>query len=281
MRRELLIIGLGLIGGSAGIALRRRGWRVRYIDNRVNVDDARRCEAADERADAIGTDDFVLLATPVDAAVALLPAIRGTATSVCSVMQPLREIAACHPERSEGPGRAGHDAGSSQHHPGPSSLAPARDDRFRFVAGHPMAGSHERGLAAARGDLFEGKRWFLDGHDDDVEHLVRDCGAVADFVDAKEHDRAVAVTSHLPQILSTALAAYLGEHEDMLRFAGSGLATFLRLAGSDAEVWRPVIEANRANLVPHAEEVVRIAREIVEGDPTDAFERAQKLWRKL
>jgi len=281
MRRELLIIGLGLIGGSAGIALRRRGWRVRYIDDSVNIDDARLHQAADERADAIGADDFVLLATPVDAAIALLPGLRGAATSVCSVMQPLRDAAACHPERSEGPGRARREAGSSQHHPSPGSLAPARDDRLHFVAGHPMAGSHERGLAAARGDLFEGKRWFLDAHDDDVEQLVRDCGAIADFVDAAEHDRAVALTSHLPQILSTALAAYLGDREDMLRFAGSGLATFLRLAGSDAEVWRPVIEANRANIAPHAEEVARIAREIIEGDPTDAFERAQKLWRKL
>lgn len=246
MRRELLIIGLGLIGGSAGIALRRRGWRVRYIDDSVNIDDARLREAADERAEAIGADDFVLLATPVDAALALLPSLRGPSTSVCSVMQPLREIA-----------------------------------NAQFVAGHPMAGSHERGLAAARGELFEGKRWFLDAHDDEVEQLVRDCGGIADFVDAAEHDRAVALTSHLPQVLSTALAAHLGEHEDMLRFAGSGLATFLRLAGSDAEVWKPVLEANRANLAPHAEEVARIAREIIEGDPTDAFARAQNLWRKL
>ena len=246
MRRELLIIGLGLIGGSAGIALRRRGWRVRYIDDSVNIDDARRREAADERADA-SDGELVLLATPVDAAIALLPSLGGVVTSVCSVMQPLREVAT----------------------------------KARFVAGHPMAGSHERGLAAARGDLFEGKRWFLDARDDGVEQLVRDCGAIPDFVDAAEHDRAVALTSHLPQVLSTALAAYLGDREDVLRFAGSGLATFLRLAGSDAEVWRPVLEANRANLAPHAEEVARIARELIEGDPTDAFERAQRLWRKL
>jgi len=110
---------------------------------------------------------------------------------------------------------------------------------------------------------------------------VRDCGAVAEFVEAAEHDRAVALTSHLPQILSTALAAYVGEHEEVLPFAGSGLATFLRLAGSDASVWKSVIDANRANIAPHAEELARLVREIVEGDPTDAFARAQRLWRKL
>jgi prephenate dehydrogenase len=161
-------------------------------------------------------------------------------------------------------------------------MQPLRDiAQTRFVAGHPMAGSHEHGLAAARGDLFEGKRWFLDRDDADVEAMARECGAVVEVVDATEHDRAVALTSHLPQILSTALAAYLSEHEDVLRFAGSGLATFLRLAGSDASVWSSVIDANRDNIAPHAEGVARIVQQILSGDSRDAFESAQSLWRKL
>src|SRR5215212_11119367 len=140
MRRELLIVGLGLIGGSAGIALRRRGWRVRYIDPHVNIDEARQHEAADERAESIAEADFVLLATSVDVAIDVLRALKnGRVTSVCSVMQPLRAVA-----------------------------------QTAFVAGHPMAGSHESGLAAARGDLFDGKRWFLDARDEAVEQLVRD-----------------------------------------------------------------------------------------------------------
>ncbi len=246
MRRELLIVGLGLIGGSAGIALRRRGWRVRYVDPHVNIDEARQCEAADERAERID-GELVLLATNVDVAVDALRELRsGLVTSVCSVMAPLRAAA-----------------------------------QTEFVAGHPMAGSEQSGLASADGALFEGKPWFLDAHHELVETLAKDCGAVVEVVDAEEHDRAVALTSHLPQILSTALAAYLGEHEDMLRFAGSGLATFLRLAGSDASVWKPVIEANRANIAPQAEELARVVREIVESDPSEAFERAQRLWRRL
>jgi prephenate dehydrogenase len=246
MTQTLTIVGLGLIGGSAGIALRRRGWRVRYLDPHVSVDEARQYEAADERAEKI-EGDFILIATSVDVAIDILrDRPIGLTTSVCSVMQPLRDVA-----------------------------------QTRFVAGHPMAGSHERGLGAARGDLFEGKRWFLDAHDETVEALVHDCGAVAEVVDATEHDRAVALTSHLPQILSTALAAYLGDHEDVLRFAGSGLATFLRLAASDASVWAPLIEANRANIAPHADEIARVVREIVGGDASEAFERAQRLWRKL
>lgn len=248
MTRRILIAGLGLIGGSAGIALRRRGWHVRYLDPQVTLDEAQSCGAADERAATIAEDDFVLLATPVDVAVELLGELRTQrVTSVCSVMQPL-----CDAARTP-----------------------------RFVAGHPMAGSHERGLAAARGDLFEGKRWFLDRSDPDVERIAQDCGAVVEMVDAAEHDRAVALTSHLPQILSTALAAYLAEHEDALRFAGSGLSTFLRLAASDASVWTPLIEANHDNITAHADGVARIVSEILAGGSHDAFERAQRLWRKL
>lgn len=144
-----------------------------------------------------------------------------------------------------------------------------------------MAGSQESGLAAARADLFEGKPWFVDAEDARVDGLVRDCGAVLERVDVEEHDAAVALTSHLPQVLSTALAAHLHGRDDLLRFAGSGLRTFLRLAGSDAEVWAPVLAANRELLAPHAEAIATLVRQIIEGDPRDAFEKAQAVWRAL
>ena len=112
-----------------------------------------------------------------------------------------------------------------------------------------------------------------------VQELIAACGARAELVEAAEHDRAVALTSHLPQILSTALAAYLHDQHVDLRFAGSGLRTFLRLAGSDASVWSPIIAANRENIAPHAEAVGRIVREIVDGDPAEAFAKANR-WIK-
>ena len=248
--RRALIAGLGLLGGSIGIALRRRGWRIAYLDPHVALADARAAEAADERVETIEEEDLVLLATPVDAALELLrrmPPIR--ATSVCSVMQPLRELA---------------------------------DSRsLPFVAGHPLAGWHERGLAAARADLFEGKRWFVDADDVVVNDLIQDCGAIADRIGGAEHDRIMALTSHLPQVLSTALAALAAEEEDVARFAGSGLRTFLRLAGSDASVWAPVLEANRDNIRAHFGRLVEIARAIIEEEPGEAFERAQRLWAEL
>ena len=248
MTHTALVLGLGLIGGSAGMALRRRGWRVAYLDPHVSLDDAVRAGAADERVEQIVDADVIVLATPVDAAIAILQTLdtNATVTSTCSVMRALRDVA-----------------------------------RGTFVAGHPMAGSHESGLAAARADLFERKPWFLDAENDLVDALVRDCGAVLERVDANEHDAAVALTSHLPQVLSTALAAYLDEHPDVLRFAGSGLRTFLRLAGSDGSVWTSVLEANRDQLAPHADAIAKLAREIVDGTAPDAFERAQRFWRKL
>lgn len=252
-----LIAGLGLIGGSIGIALRRRGWRIAYNDPHVDAGEARQAEAADERVDVLsGAADVVVLATPLDAALQILRTTsRETRiTSVCGVMVPLREAA----------------------------------DRqaLNFVAGHPLAGSHERGLAAARADLFRNKKWFVDRDDPLVSRMIRDCDAQLQRVDPRQHDDAVAITSHLPQILSTALAAYIGERRaagggrELLDFAGSGLETFLRLAGSDASVWRPVIESNRANIESHVDGVLRVAREILNGD-SKAFARAQQLLRDL
>ena len=242
--RRALIAGLGLIGGSIGLALRRRGWHVAFFDSNPDLDPG---EAADERVTSLdAAADLVILATPVDVAVRLLPSLHAPLiTSVCSVMAPLRAIA-------DG----------------------------RFIAGHPLAGSASRGIAAARADLFESATWFIDRDDATIREIIAACGANAEIVDAAEHDRAIALTSHLPQILSTALAAYLHDQNVDLRFAGPGLRTFLRLAGSEASVWTPIIEANRENLRPHVDAFAEIVRAIVEGDASQ-FANANDLFAKL
>jgi prephenate dehydrogenase len=243
--RRALIAGLGLIGGSIGLALRRRGWHVAFFDSDPDLDPG---DAADERVASIEAEaDVVILATPVDVAVRLLAAVRAPLiTSVCSVMAPLRSVA---------------------------------DDRF--IAGHPLAGSAARGIASARADLFENATWFIDRDDATVREIIAACGANAEIVDAAEHDRALALTSHLPQILSTALAAYVHDQQIDLRFAGPGLRTFLRLAGGEASVWTPILDANRENLRPHAEAIAEIVRAIVEGDASSAFGNANGFFAKL
>ena len=161
------------------MALRKRGWSVAFIDPNVTLDDARHAEAADKKVETIGVSDVIVLATPVDVAIEMLSTqdSGNRTTSVCGVMQPLRSAAA---------------------------------DR-NFIAGHPLAGSHECGLRAARADLFRGKVWFVDREDAVVDRMVSDCQARVELVTAEEHDAAIALTSHLPQILSTALAAVLEE----------------------------------------------------------------------
>lgn len=235
-----LIAGLGLIGGSIGMALRARGWRVAYVDPHVAIDDARRAGAADEQG--AQASDLVIVATPVDVALRELEALMqyGPTTTVCSVLRPF--------------------------------------DREGVIAGHPLAGSQERGLGAARADLFAGKPWFVTRREPVIELLIGDCCARCEVVAADEHDRAVALTSHLPQILSTALAAAIDP--ELLRFAGTGLQTFLRLAGSDASVWMPVIDANRDHLDLAAAEVAKLVQAILAGD-AEAFAKARDLYARL
>jgi prephenate dehydrogenase len=244
--RRALIAGLGLIGGSIGMALRRAGWHVAYLD--PHVDDPR--DAADERAASFVDADVTILATPVDVAVGIAGERCGgpqpaasIVTSVCSVMRPLRAAAG---------------------------------DGARFVAGHPLAGKEQRGLDAADGALFEGKRWFVDREEPLVDEVIAACGAQRELVDAAEHDAAVALTSHLPQLLSTAL----GSLDVDPRFAGSGLRTFLRLAGSDAAVWMPILEANRDNVRKELDALTAVIDRILGGD-AEAFARAQRLLARL
>ena len=240
---DVLIAGLGLIGGSLGQALRRRGWRVAFADPGVTLDEAQRAGAADEKRDRL-EGDVIVLATPADTALDLLAQLSGASalvTSVSSTMVPLREAAM----------------------------------DVRFIAGHPFAGSELRGLAAANADLFAGRPWFIDQPDATVVEMIKAGGAESVVVDAAEHDRVMALTSHLPQVIATALASMLDEVDP--RFVGSGAKSMLRLAGSAHEVWRPVLEQNEANISAAAEELWRTMERI----GAEEFERARRFYRNI
>ena len=216
---DALIVGLGLIGGAVAMALRRRGWSVRFVDK----DPSLSLEGV-ERVDAVADADVIVLATPVDVAIELLPSIetRGVITSVGSVMRPLRAVA-----------------------------------KTNFVAGHPMAGWHEGGLANAHHVELEGASWFVDSHDERVEELIRACGANPVLV-----------------------FAYLSDVPEVSKFAGGGLRSF-RLAASDGEMWHSVLAQNRDQLRPHAERIAQLVQAIIEGDEPEAFQKARTLWRAL
>jgi prephenate dehydrogenase len=126
-----------------------------------------------------------------------------------------------------------------------------------FVASHPLAGRETGGFGAADPALFDGRTWAIVPAPDAaaqarLERFVRALGAKPLLVDAAAHDRLVAVSSHLPQVLSVALGAYLARvgdgDERVYDLCGPGMRSMLRLAASDAALWAPIAQANAAGL---------------------------------
>jgi len=248
---RVAIVGLGLIGGSIAKALRER----RLGDAVFGIDLAPVLAAAgglldegavagsDEALDLLHRADIVVLATPgriaLDALPSTLDAIREGAvvTDTASVKLPLLSRALAHPR--------GH----------------------RFVPGHPMAGREIGGFDASRADLFEDKRWFLAEADADpaavakVRELVRALGAEPCAVSADEHDRAMALVSHLPHLVTSALVE-LAAGADALDYAGTGFHDTTRIAGGPANVWADIFTQNRGNLVASLDALVRRLDEI-------------------
>lgn len=153
----------------------------------------------------------------------------------------------------------------------------------RFVGGHPMAGGTGSGFEVARPDLFRGSVWVLSStaawEDRQLlAGLVRRLGADPVVCAPERHDRLVALTSHLPQLVSTALAAELDSVDDPLveRLLGPGGRDFLRLARSSYDLWREILVSNR-------EEVFRAFQAVVAraSQPPEALEAEFEAARKL
>jgi prephenate dehydrogenase len=221
------IVGTGLIGGSIGLRTRKNGTRViGYDADPAAAAQARARGAVDGIAsrDALyRTCETIVIATPLSAACTELERLRGCEASwhllvdVASVKRPILKAA--------------------------QGVA-------NFCATHPLAGNEGSGPSAAAAELFEGRTWAyvptgsaeLDGR---VRAFVEGLGARPRAVGAAEHDRAVAVTSHLPQMIAWLLAAKIragGELSEAL--CGPAGREVLRLGRSPREVWRDVLAAN-------------------------------------
>ena len=236
--RSVLIVGAGMIGTSVAMALAERGHRV-LLDDRdaANLSAAVRISGGG----AYGGEsvDLAVVAVPPsrtgDVVVDLLRSgAAATVTDCASVKSvPLRAVIAGV--------RAWQDDTRKE-----AARAAA------YVGGHPLAGRERRGPRAARVDLFAGRPWVLTPHEGSSREAVgaaawavTECRATPVLMTAAEHDRAVAVTSHLPQLLASALAGQL-EHEDdhVLALAGQGLRDMTRIAGSDPELWSEIVAGN-------------------------------------
>jgi prephenate dehydrogenase len=125
-------------------------------------------------------------------------------------------------------------------------------DPASYVGGHPLAGGERSGPLAARADLFQGRYWVLTPSERTEQsvfnhalELVSLCGAVPVVMDTAEHDRAVALTSHAPHLVSALMAARLAEVEDgSVRISGQGVRDITRIAGGDPGLWGEILDAN-------------------------------------
>jgi prephenate dehydrogenase len=231
------IVGVGLIGGSFGLALKKAGFagRILGVSSEPTLRIALQRGAIDEAATLAGAAakaDLIYLAQPIG-----------------RILDTLRHI-----DEFARPGALITDAGSTKG----AIVAAARQHvrQARFIGGHPMAGKETRGVAEADADLFVGRVYVLTPVDAaeldapaavSLQNWLRRIGALPVILDAAEHDRIVAFTSHLPQLASTALAATVaGNARNRLEVAGPGLADATRLALSSYDVWRDILATNPA-----------------------------------
>ncbi|MFF5976371.1 prephenate dehydrogenase [Streptomyces sp. NPDC012769] len=255
--RTALVIGTGLIGTSAALALAGRGVTVHLRDH----DPAQARTAAalgagtDEAPD--GPVDLVLVAVPpAHVAGTLAEAIRS------------------------GLGRGYLDVASVKGGP-KRELEQLGLDLTTYIGTHPMSGKERSGPLAATADLFEGRPWVLTPtRDTDTEvlnlalELVALCRAVPVVMDADAHDRAVALVSHTPQLVSSMVAARLEEaDETAVRLCGQGIRDVTRIAASDPRMWVEILSANPgpvadvlAGVAADLDETVRALRALQSGD---------------
>jgi prephenate dehydrogenase len=271
--RRVAIVGVGLIGASFGLALRKAG----FPGSVVGVSSARSVAAATARGavnsgmtleEAVSTSDLIFLSQPISGIIETLKQLNPLVASDALVT----------------------DAGSTKS--AIEDVARKTLHNCAFVGGHPMAGKEQRGAEAADADLFRGRTWVLttplrSPHVSPVEAEFRGwlerIGARIVFLDAATHDRLVAWSSHLPQLASTALAAALHDRRpEAANVAGPGLADMTRLALSSYDLWRDILDTNRWEVAAALDayiERLQALRDDFEGEFARGAEFAQSLRR--
>ena len=235
------IIGLGLIGGSLAISLKKSSFASKIIGVDTNEEHCRKgvkLGFVDEICalnELMNKASLVILAIPVDAARQLLPLLLDKVKGVQVII----------------------DMGSTKE--GICNVADKHINRSNFVASHPIAGTENAGPTAAFDGLYKGKITIIcdqeKSHPSAIktcENLYRTIGMRTLYMDAKEHDRHIAYVSHLSHITSFVLGQTVleieKEEKHIFNMAGSGFASTVRLAKSSPEMWAPIFEQNQEHL---------------------------------
>jgi len=277
--RQITIIGTGLIGGSFGLALKKSGFSGRIVgcDRAPVLEQALKIGTIDsaqtDPIEAVRGSQLILLAAPVGAIIELIgrlgPALPPDAL-LTDTGGTKREIMA----------QAAKTFGDSVGQ--------------RFLAGHPMAGKERSGVEMAAPDLFQGATWFVapssgqkmdEGLIGEFLVCIAKIGADIETIDVAEHDRLCGWISHLPQMLSTGLAAALveefGEDVSLLEAGGRALREITRISASPYGIWRDVVLTNKKNvreaLLKLEQKLAHIRENLDTLGLEEEFERAHKL----
>lgn len=256
---NVAVLGVGLIGGSIGLASRERaGARVCGYDPDARVRaNALELGAIDRAAGSVGEAvadaSVVFVAAPVGALAENVQAALDGAPADCVVT----------------------DVGSTKR-----VLAGASADQ-RFVGGHPLAGAETAGVEHAREDLFDGAVWYLTPTSgtsgvlyERLHRLLTTLGAQPTAIDAETHDRLLAVVSHLPHVLANVLvsqaASTLGDAEHRVPAVGPSFRDATRVAGANSAIWTDIYMSNRDALIAaideHAARLTEVRAALAAGD---------------
>jgi cyclohexadieny/prephenate dehydrogenase len=280
--RRMALIGVGLIGASLGLAARRQGLVgeivgcARKAETREAALRLGICERVEsDPAEAVRDADLVVLCTPLGAYAEIAERI-GPHLAAESVVT---------------------DVGSTKQAV-IRDVGPFIPDHVHFVPGHPIAGTEKSGPEAGFAELFE-DRWSIltpppgtDQHAvDRVRALWEGVGAMVEIMDAKHHDKVLAITSHLPHliaytIVSTAADLENGEQQEVVKFSAGGFRDFTRIAASDPVRWRDIFLNNREAVLDvlqrFNEDITALQRAIRWGEGEvleDRFQRTRELRR--
>ncbi len=240
--KHLVVVGVGLIGGSLSLALKRAGvvQRVTGVGrSRENLELARELGVIDDwthdLAEAVRDADMVLLAVPM--------------TAYDELFKTMADVLPAHAIVTDaGSTKQSAIAAAGQHLPSPG----------RFVAAHPIAGTEHSGAGAAFAELFEGHLCILtpDDHTDaealaTVKRMWETAGCDIKEMDAAEHDDALAGVSHLPHLAAFALVNAVRRQagDDPFQFAAGGFRDFTRIASSSPAMWRDIALCNKQALI--------------------------------
>jgi prephenate dehydrogenase len=249
---RIALLGVGLIGGSIGLAARERvegaqvvGWDPDPKALRGALERGALDRSANSLEDAVASIEACFLAAPVDALPRLLRRVLATAPEDCVVS----------------------DVGSTKR------LVAASTDDGRFVGGHPVAGAESSGVAGARADLFDGAAWYLTPGPrssgilyERLHRLVSALGASPVAIDAETHDRLLATVSHLPHVLANVLVAQtagaLSREGEPLPRVGPSFRDATRVAGASSDVWTGIYSTNAEAIAAEIDEAVDRLRDV-------------------